>query len=318
MNQTAPSPELQFRLRRANRSDDRAILRLIDAAYGRPQPAALWRWWNYACPTGHSRTYVAEEIRTSKIVSSYNLHPIRVWYNGQRFNASLCTQVCTHPRYQGRGLFSLTARYALNQEQVFNSPVSVTVPNQLALPGHLYVGWEKAADLTFLEKRRLGPVAFQASRVLAFDERVDSLILRLEGQFTFLVEKDHRFLNWRYAKPGSQYLFFQHENQGRVDGYMVLKYYEEDGERRTHLLDIMADSEGVFRDLIACAESSSMGRDVLNVWSVTGNPWEPLLRTMGFEEAGSPRVFLTRRNFGNLERLPEGPWWFCLGDNDVY
>ena len=78
--------------------------------------AARWRWFSYQCPNGLNRTSVIEDPDTGRLAGSYSLLPIRLRLNDSEVKASLCTNVNTHPDYQGRGLFARLGQYALERE----------------------------------------------------------------------------------------------------------------------------------------------------------------------------------------------------------
>ena len=104
-----------------------------------------------------------------------------------------------------------------------------------------------------------------------------------------------------------------------MQGYVVLKDYDGDGLRKTHIIDMQAANADALNDLLDAAESQAAGRDVLNLWGIPGNPYEDALRERGFMDSGEKSVLIAHRNYGTLKEWPRsGAKWFCFGDADVY
>ncbi len=305
--------------RMATPGDDRRLLELFRAAFGRELSATWWHWFSYLCPTGRNRTAVVEDPERGRLAGSYSLLPIRLWLNGRETKASLCTLVNTHPDYRGQGLFTRVGEYALSQERTYHTPVSLGMPNANALPGHLKVGWEVPFMLPFLVKTNCQARRHHCVEVPSFDRRVDKLVAELKERFRFLVLKDHAFLNWRLvARPDKQYTRFALESDGNLEGYVVLKHFDDKGYRKSHILDIQARSDGALRELIAAAETFAQGRDELNMWTNRGDPYRNAFLEEGFSIRERNDRLILHTNYGAREPIQQGAWWFCLADNDVY
>lgn len=309
--------QLVFRLATAN--DDFKIRELYKASFGRELSAERWRVFSYQCPTGLNRTSVIEDPNTGRLVGSYGLLPIRLRLNNREIKASLCTSVNTHPDYQGRGLFTRLGHYALEHEREFNTPVSIGMPNPKAYPGHMKVGWEVMCKLPFLVKHECRLRTHRCREAELFDERFDEFFSKVAENFSFIVMKDHRFMNWRVMhQPDRRYTKFVYEERTGLKGYVVLKHFDQEGYRFSHILDIQAKTEDVFHELIAAAESFAHGRDELNMWTNLHNPYHQSFQEEGFYERESKDLLIIHFNYGEREHIEEEAWWFCLADNDVY
>ncbi len=308
-----------LRFRRAALRDDPRILDLFRASFAREISPSVWDWLNSKCPTGRNRTSLVEDVKSGQLVASYSLLPIRLRFNGQETKASLCTNVNTHPDYQGRGLFTKLGRYALAGEAQQTTRVSLGMPNRKAYPGHMAVGWQVMCPLPFLVKHHCSSRHHSCREVESFDSRMDQFHARLSERFSFIILKDHAFMNWRVAeRPGRQYTRFVCEEGQELRGYVVLKQFEEQGYRKAHILDIHADSSEILRELLAAAESLAQGQDELNLWTNPHNPYANEFLACGFSERESQDLLIIHFNYGTNEAVQDGPWWFCLADNDVY
>jgi hypothetical protein len=311
------SSHLNYRL--ATHDDDPRILELFRSSFGRDVPMNVWQWFCQQCPTGPNRTYVIEDLMAGRFAASYSLLPIKLRLNGERINASLCTNVNTHPGYRGQGLFTQIGRYALGEEQCFNTPVSIGMPNKNAYPGHMKVGWETLFDLPFLVKLDCQIQEHECHEVKEFDRRFDQFYARIAQQFSFIVLKDHQFFNWRVvSRPDKQYTTYLYEEGGEIHGYCVLKHFDGDDYHKSHILDIHADCDEVMHDLLCAAESFAHGRDELNLWTNLRNPYKSVFLSRGYYERDSDDMVIVHYNSGKKKPIGDGTWWFCLADNDVY
>lgn len=311
------SDNLVFRL--ATPSDDARILELFRLSFGRELPLEWWKWFNYRCPCGANRTSIIEDLDTGQVVGSYSLLPIKLLLNDSEVSASLCTNVNTHPDYQRRGLFTRISNYALGREKDFGTPVSLGMPNQKAYPGHMKVGWEVLCPLPFLVKHDCRQRSHACREVDSFDERLDQFLSRISSRFSFLVLKDHHFMNWRVVtRPDKEYTKYVCEEGSDLKGYVVLKHFDDQGYRKSHILDIQAETDDILCELLAAAESFAHGRDELNMWTNPHNPYAHSILAQGFYERESQDQLIIHFNFGERTPLREQAWWFCLADNDVY
>ncbi len=310
-----------FLIRLATKEDIDGVLLLMRSCFGERDSltTAWYEWFNFTCPTGPNRNYVAIDRATGRLAGGYGLLPIRIKVNGQVIGGSWCTNVMTHPEYQGRGLFTQMGRHCLSGEESFGSRLSLTVPNQNAYPGHMRVGWKVVSDLTFIAKFSFRNSPCRSKEVSAFDARVDELIGHVAKHTNFMVSKDHCFLNWRYGqRPDKKYRLFIFEDANSVAGYMILKYFDDNGYKKTHILDIMACSEEAFDDLILTAERCALGRDELNCWQVLPSIYKKHFAANGFVPTGRKNLLIAHTNYGHDLEPEPSDWWFVLGDNDVY
>lgn len=311
------SDSLVFRM--AAPMDDGQILELFKASFGRELAASWWRWFSYQCPTGANRTSVIVDTATGKFAGSYSLLPIRLLFNGREVKASLCTNVNTHPEYQGRGLFTRIGSYALEHECEFDTAISLGMPNQKAYPGHVKVGWDVMSKLPFLVRQGCQARRHRCREVQTFDQRFDAFFAKIAERFSFLVLKDHKFMNWRVAeRPDREYVSLVFEEGSELKGYVVLKHFDDGAYRKSHILDIQAETDEALHELILAAETFAQSRDELNMWTNPHNPYQQGFLEQGFYEREGQDLLIIHFNCGEKEYLDETAWWFCLADNDVY
>jgi len=299
--------------------DDSAILSLFRESFSRNLSQLWWDWFSYKCPTGMNHTYLVEDTTSKKIVSSYSLLPIQLIFNGRKHPASICTNVNTHPQYQGQGLFTRMGHYSLKRDNERGIPISLGMPNQKAYPGHKKVGWKIMCQLPFLVRHNCKTREHRCKKIETFDRRFDAFYQKVAARFSFIIDKDHKFMNWRTAeRPDKEYSLYILESGNELAGYVVLKNFTDGTVNKSHILDIHAlDAEG-FNQLLAASESFAVGRDELNVWSNPHNPYEAYFLDSHFTVREGQDMLIIHFNDNEERALENGPWWFCLADNDVY
>ena len=72
---------------------------------------------------------------------------------------------------------------------------------------------------------------YSVDRVDVFDERIDGFWKRAREQYSFIVERNKKYLNWRYCDPRSgKYVVYIVKKHDEITGYMVVKinkYFKE-------------------------------------------------------------------------------------------
>jgi len=287
------------------------------AAFGRDFTWEDFQWFNLNYPHSRNRIYMAEEKSTHRIACIIAMLPFRYRVGDRTLTASLATGGATHPDFRGLGLFTKISSLLMEGEQRLGISHGIGFPNPAALPLHLKAGWSVPLELEFHEKTSFRPCFSNATPIEVFDERHDELYRLAESRFDLLNLKDRQVLNWRYlARPDVNYQCFE-VGREKVDGFIVLKKYDDGAVRKTHILDFLAVTEEAADSLISCAENFSLGRDLLNLWLNPACPYSGLFARRGFEASSqrSPVILRTTDQRG-LPKISSP--WLVLGDNDVY
>ena len=128
--------------------DEEAVLRLLEASLGGgpagSRPAAFFRWKHLENPFGRSYLLVAEA--EDRIVGLRAFMRWRFAAGDRTLRAVRAVDTATHPEFQGKGVFSLLTRRALEDlrdqaDLVFNTP------NEKSLPGYLKMGWQVVGSI---------------------------------------------------------------------------------------------------------------------------------------------------------------------------
>lgn len=198
-----------------------------------------------------------------------------------------------------------------------------------------FVGARRLEDLPFhvldLEKTPLRPPApflsrlagYRVERIAHFDARWDEFFHRVSGAYRLLVERDARYLEWRYARvPGSGYFLYAVFRRSRLVGWSV---FASKGEGRLRWGDALFDprhGEAV-RHLLAHVLAAPEHRQAKTVetWA-TSRPawWRERVLALGFEARPEPDelgfVFVP------FEHDPEEDFrahlYYAMGDSDLF
>ena len=286
-------------------------------AFARHFEAKHFEWFYLNYPCSHNRVYIAEEKSTNRIASAICMLPFRYRIGSAIEDVSLATGGATHPNFRGFGLFTRISSMLVEQESRLGIRCGMGFPNAEALPLHVKAGWHVPFELTFLEKRDLGRGIGSAESIETFDEQYDELYNEAAKAFDFLNLKDHRILNWRYRqRPDVEYHCFK-AGRLRLEGFIVLKKFQSQGIRKTHIVDFLALNGEAAETLISAAENFSEGSDLLNLLMPPASPYEEIFVKRGFKptEERAPLIF---KRLGITEPPRFSSPWIVLGDNDVY
>lgn len=115
----------------------------------------------------------------------------------------------------------------------------------------------------------------------SFDHRIDRFWKKLPKDFEITVEKDKRYLDWRYVQnPGADYTIFFAEKEDEVDGYIVLKCEEDEGL----IMDLFGNNDEVLFGLIGKAIEffRKRGMLIIQCWMRENLQYNRVLRKSGF------------------------------------
>ena len=144
----------------------------------------------------------------------------------------------------------------------------------------------------------------------------------LESGFLYGIERDQRFIRWRYSKPGQSYRFYTVRNEG----FLVLKYYKDNDSAliRANICDLVFKSHSMdkIEDVMHYAKRIALdhGANQLTTWG-----FEDALYASRFDECGFIKNRSRKRTLFVLPmpQMSEGfresnNWYLSHGDSDVY
>ncbi len=233
--------EARFTIRRYQRGDEAAILDLFARSFHAPRSIEHWRWKYEDDPYGAERISVAFDSGAA-LVAHYAGYPVRFHVDGTDTLTHQIGDTMTDPsvRHIGRGPTSILGRTALHFYENF-------CDGQVAFNYGFNVANIQKFSLRFLRSTRVENVAYRwrdlrvnPLRRLRRLERYargitlelvsdassewDELFTRVAPHYGFLVQRDARYIRWRYlARPDVQYVVVAMRKWGRLAGWIVLR-----------------------------------------------------------------------------------------------
>lgn len=279
-------------------------------------------WYHYQAPWGRSRFYTA--WMDNRLVSSVAFLPLRLIYEGKERSGSIYVNAMTHPDFQKMGLNVALLDMAAADAKRRHESCSITFPTTLrhSVKGMLKAGWSHHENLFYWELPRIpreGQVF--ATQVPAFSLSVQPLLDKLNNRIHLGVAKTVEFLNWRTAhRPDIKYELYQYGLHNQILGILVLKHYRTDKEKKTHVIEIIADDDNSLELLLQTAEARALavGSSCLNLWVSDHEINRSQISDYGFIPSSEKNMLFTRSYDDSLVLDSSSRDHFALLDNDTY
>ncbi len=207
-----------------------AVLELLQASLGWVPDDAYARffsWKHHDSPFGRSPAWVAVDPEADgRIVGFRTFSRWQFEREGVTVPAVRAVDTATHPDYQGRGIFSLLTRRALDELRAEGVAFVFNTPNDRSRPGYLKMGWQlverlpvaatprSALSLVRLARARTPADKWSARTdagvavgdVLADDDAVAALLASARPDDDRLrTRRTPAYLAWRYGFPPLHY-----------------------------------------------------------------------------------------------------------------
>jgi hypothetical protein len=232
-----------FVVRAYREGDEEAILALFRASFHADRTPERWRWEYRENPYGALRITEAFAPDGS-LAAHYAGYPVYFSGSSGRFLALQVGDTMTAAAFRhvgrgptsllGRGVRHFYARYCEGRV-AFNYGFNTGNIQRFSMR---FVRAERLEDcpyrvretaLPLPEPRGLARLGWRVERVRHFDNRFDDLFARVRGAYGMLIERDARYLEWRYATcPGTEYFAYALFRFGRLAGWSV---FRQKGER---------------------------------------------------------------------------------------
>lgn len=330
-----------FFVREYREGDEQQILPMFHRSFYVERSLARWSWEYRENPYG---TLKISEAFTGdgKLVAHYAGYPVRFhveWDGGEprKLPALQIGDTMTEPafRHVGRGPTSLLGRTVRHYyprfcegQVAFNFGFNTGNIQRFSMS---FVGARRLEDLPFhvldLEKRPIPSpnrilsqlAGYRVERITHFDARWDGFFRRVSGSYRLLVERDARYLEWRYARcPEPESFIYAVFRRRRLVGWSVFRYKEG----RLRWGDALFDPRypGAVRQLLYAVLQEHQVK-ILETWA-TSRPawWRETVLALGFESRPEPDglgfVFVP---FGeDPEEAFRAHLYYTMGDSDLF
>lgn len=334
-----------FFVRAFRDGDEDQILPMFRRSFFVDRSVERFRWEYRENPYGNRK--ISEAFaEDGRLVAHYAGYPVRFHSEAGALLALQVGDTMTEPavRHVGRGPTSLLGRTVRHyyarfcQGQVaFNYGVNTGNIQRFSLS---FVGARRLEDLPYHVRDARKPVPvphpwwarlgarlgiYRVERVHHFDARWDDLFRRVRGAYRLLIERDARYLEWRYARcPDVEYFIWAVFRRSRLLGWSVFRHRGDRGERLAWgdaLFDPAAPAALPLLLAHVLAAPEHRSAEWVETW-LTSRPvwWAERVRALGFENHPEPQdlgfVFVP------FEVDPEEEFrqalYYTMGDSDLF
>jgi predicted N-acetyltransferase YhbS len=321
-------------VRAADDGDDEAVLGLLGASMGwvpDGQSAAFFRWKHRESPFGVSPSWVAVDGR--QVVGLRTFLRWRFDHGGRQVEAVRAVDTATHPDYQGKGIFSLLTRHALDELKADGVGFVFNTPNERSRPGYLKMGWQLVQRLPVAARPRSALALVRLARARtpadkwsadsnagvpaleAFgdDAAVDSLLAatRAVDGAGLATQRTPEYLRWRYGFPPLRYRVLAGPG-GLAEGAVVFRVRRRGAATEAALCEVLVpgDDTAVTRHLLAELLRSTQADHAVRLG--------PPSAGLGFLPVPGQGPTLVWRDVCEATPPPAADWHLSLGDIELF
>lgn len=306
----------QLSMRAYRPGDERAILPLFEASFGKPMSKAYWNWRYRDNPVDAPMIELA--WNGDQLAAHYAVSPLPMVIGGTKCKAALSMTTMTHPDYRGLGLFPLLAERLYERLARQGYKLVFGFPNQQSHRTFTQrLGWQDLAPVPQMSVALsdLRPSKSEGRSFAVVDRYSDWLGNVAASPSNASLARDIDYYNWRMIDaPENTYRVGIGGGEGAL-GFIAFKKYEDAFD----LVDFAAtpDTLGpLVGSVAAVAREEGVAR--LNTWLPVFDPLFPSLERMGFAPGGpvtymGGRVLQTGRDI-----MDSRQWSVRMVMSDVY
>ena len=303
--------------------DENACGRVIELVNS-IQPHIPWNekqfFWQYFGRSGY-RAKLYGAIHENNLVGFYASVKNDFQFEDNMRDVFMVQDVMTAEEFRGQGILHLLGKVcsdAIDESGSFG----LTFPNEKSANSFRRLGWTEIMGVPLREassskfERRS---SVQISEVDTFNESVSEMWNA--SSLCSGIYRDAEYLNWRYSKPGVQYLKFI---IGNGVGYLVLKLFTGDREPKLHLLDLVLKEENIefAEDVLnfVFSKANDLGATSVTCWLPAEHNYESYFSKFGFTKISSHNrsIFVRSKSDQGVLLTKDRQWHFSQGDSDVF
>lgn len=265
-----------------------------------------------------------------KIISHYAVCPVISFYNGKTTHSELSLITMTHPEYKSLGLFpKLAAKLYERSFMEENIQLVYGFPNTNSHYSFVRkLAWNDVYMIPTMKKTFSTAVQGDKNFTEIFnaDQRFDKL-WEQHTQHTdrfYANVRNSTFINWRFFKrPDKKYRLFAFENNSNIEGYFVIKEYNNTSTKEIDVIDFLFmhdfDTSAFFNAIAQLA--TALDAKTANMWI----PYNTPLYNQAEKSGYLPKehiTYLGYKPFNPDNKLDElripTKWYLTMCDSDVY
>lgn len=310
----------KIKIEELDENDCERVIELVNSI----QPHIPWNeeqfFWQYFGRSGY-RAKLYGAIHKSNLVGFYASVKNDFLFENNVRDVFMVQDVMTAEEFRGQGILHLLGEVCSDAIDGLGS-FGLTFPNEKSANSFRRLGWTETMGVPLREvssnefDRRS---SVQMSEVETFNDSVGEIWKA--SALCSGIYRDAEYLNWRYSKPGVQYLKFI---IGNGAGYLVLKLFTGDRNPKLHLLDLVLKEENIeFAEEVLTfvfSKANDLGATSVTCWLPAEHKYDSYFSKFGFTNISSHNRSIFVRSKSNQGALlsKDGQWHFSQGDSDVF
>ena len=304
------------------KKDTNSILDLINLIYPNiPWSKEYFEWQFFENPMGSAIIYGIKNLE-GKIVAIYTAVPKKIKLENHELKGRMIQDVMTHPDYRGQGYLHYLAGICL-EDMKKKEEIGYTFPNEKSEKSFRRNNWHELCSIPLrtkiLNKNLLNKVKLDVTRVENdFDQSISSIWE--QSGIKIGINRDAKYLNWRYRKPGAKYFkFILNSNQG----ILILKIFKEKEISFLHICDLVVREDKKELILNALEFTEQFGKknncEVVTSWCNKNHFYSKYYDHFRMNLSSISRysfIFFNNEKFKDLKISEK--WYLSQGDSDVY
>jgi predicted N-acetyltransferase YhbS len=299
---------------------------------------ANWKWkFRGKNPAGEPlMIYAAND---SEIVGHFAAIPMKYWIDGESVIGSHSAAMMVDPKWQNRGLIKFVADKLIQELEIQGIPFTYGYPNENAYELHIkLLGYEEIAKQQFYikkinfndDEKNSSTGTLTWTKITKFGDETNYLWENSKNEYNVIVERKSDFLNWRYLnRPDVLYHAYGVFTGNMLEGYCVLKLYQEEQTLRGHFIDLFTSHNNNVCASVLIRQGLQFFKEKrvseVTLWMQGCSFIKKLLLENGFREGGiagagwqgSTRPMVCRFNSEKEKYKPllnERDCYFTMGD----
>ena len=327
-------------IRKYREGDEEGFQRLDNLVEEHPwnrRDLANWKWkFRDKNPAGEPlMIYAAND---SEIVGHFAAIPMKYWIDGESVIGSHSAAMMVDPKWQNRGLIKFVADKLIQELEIQGISFTYGYPNENAYELHIkLLGYEEIAkqqfyikNINFNDEGDSSTGSMTWKKISKFGDETNDLLENSKNEYKVIVERKSDFLNWRYLdRPDVPYHVYGVFNGNRLEGYCVLKLYQEEQTLRGHFIDLFTSHNNNVCASILIRQGLQFFKEMqaseVTLWMQGCSFMRDLLLENGFRGGGfsgagwqgSTRPMVCRFNSEKEKYktlLNKKDWYFTMGD----
>lgn len=161
--------------------------------------------------------------------------------NHVRFEYAISTNPAVRKVWSNRGRtpFPFKVSYMLKVKNVERHFSTKKMENSTLLKC-VYAGLKTANRINRTNKTTTKSKEFEIKQIKKFDDKIDTFWDTIKGDYNFILEKNSKYLNWRYCDPrGGNFTVFQATQGDKILGFLALQLVEDNGYVEGFITDLL-------------------------------------------------------------------------------